>query len=108
MGDSAGEYVELYNSGTSAVDIAGWELRDDDSDSFVISTGGAVVVDLLLVDMAVEVEADIGMAQELGTEGFATAHIVAVVDGGEASEDTILTEGQVLNFVKPSGEKGAA
>lgn len=31
---------------------------------------------------------------------------VAVVDGTEANEDTILREGQVLNFVKPAGEKG--
>jgi hypothetical protein len=31
---------------------------------------------------------------------------LAVVDGTEANEDTILREGQVLNFVKPAGEKG--
>src|SRR5262245_41748551 len=30
----------------------------------------------------------------------------AVVDGVEAEEDTLLREGQVLNFVKPAGEKG--
>jgi hypothetical protein len=31
---------------------------------------------------------------------------VAVVDGVEAAEDIVLTEGQVLNFVTPAGEKG--
>ena len=31
---------------------------------------------------------------------------LAVVDGTEANEDTVLHEGQVLNFVKPAGEKG--
>jgi hypothetical protein len=31
---------------------------------------------------------------------------VAVVDGVEADEDTLLTEGQVLTFVKHAGEKG--
>jgi hypothetical protein len=31
---------------------------------------------------------------------------LAVVDGVEVSEDTILREGQVLNFVKHAGEKG--
>lgn len=30
------------------------------------------------------------------------------VDGEEADEDTVLAEGQVLNFVKHAGEKGAA
>jgi hypothetical protein len=32
---------------------------------------------------------------------------MAVVDGHEADEDTILAQGQVLNFVKHAGEKGA-
>jgi hypothetical protein len=31
---------------------------------------------------------------------------VAVVDGTEAGEDTVLRQGQVLNFVTPAGEKG--
>jgi hypothetical protein len=31
---------------------------------------------------------------------------VAVVDGSEAEEDTVLREGQVLNFLTPAGEKG--
>ena len=31
---------------------------------------------------------------------------VAVVDGTEATEDTVLREGQVLNFLTPAGEKG--
>jgi hypothetical protein len=31
---------------------------------------------------------------------------VAVVDGVEAGEDTVLRQGQVLNFVTPAGEKG--
>ena len=31
---------------------------------------------------------------------------VGVVDGEEVDEDTVLAEGQVLNFVKHSGEKG--
>ena len=31
---------------------------------------------------------------------------VAVVDGVEVDETTVLLEGQVLTFVKPAGEKG--
>lgn len=31
---------------------------------------------------------------------------IAVVDGTPVTEDTILTEGQVLTFVKHAGEKG--
>jgi hypothetical protein len=31
---------------------------------------------------------------------------VAVVDGVEAGEDSVLRQGQVLNFLTPAGEKG--
>jgi hypothetical protein len=31
---------------------------------------------------------------------------VAVIDGEEADDDTVLLEGQVLNFVAAAGEKG--
>ena len=31
---------------------------------------------------------------------------VAVVDGVEAGEDTVLRQGQVVNFLTPAGEKG--
>jgi hypothetical protein len=31
---------------------------------------------------------------------------LAVVDGLEAEEDSVLREGQVLNFLTPAGEKG--
>lgn len=31
---------------------------------------------------------------------------LAVVDGQEVADDTVLLEGQVLNFLTPAGEKG--
>jgi hypothetical protein len=34
--DSLGEYIELYNAGAGAVDLAGLVVRDDGSDAFVI------------------------------------------------------------------------
>ncbi|HSG45607.1 MAG TPA: ExeM/NucH family extracellular endonuclease [Anaerolineales bacterium] len=40
--DSAGEWFELYNPGSSDVDIDGWTVADNDDDSFVIS--GTVVI----------------------------------------------------------------
>ncbi len=44
VSDANGEYVELFNSGPSAVDLAGWTLRDDDFDSFTIATGSPVLI----------------------------------------------------------------
>ncbi len=43
--DDAGEWFELYNPGPNAVDIEGWTVKDDGSDSFVIAApGGSLVV----------------------------------------------------------------
>jgi 5-methylthioadenosine/S-adenosylhomocysteine deaminase len=39
VSDANGEYVELYNSGITPVDLAGWTLRDDGGNSFTIPTG---------------------------------------------------------------------
>ena len=44
VGDAAGEYVELFNAGSTTVDIQGWVLRDDDFNSFTIPTGSPVNV----------------------------------------------------------------
>lgn len=42
VGDSEGEWFEVYNSGASAVDLNGWTISDLDFDSHTIS--GSVVV----------------------------------------------------------------
>jgi 5-methylthioadenosine/S-adenosylhomocysteine deaminase len=44
VGDAAGEYVELYNSGPGAVDLQGWTLRDDDTNSYTLPTGSPVLI----------------------------------------------------------------
>jgi hypothetical protein len=44
VSDANGEYVELYNFGTTTVDIQGWTIRDDGADSFTIPTGQPVLV----------------------------------------------------------------
>ena len=44
LSDSAGEYIELYNAEASPVDIDGWTIKDNDSDSFVINNGGPLTI----------------------------------------------------------------
>jgi 5-methylthioadenosine/S-adenosylhomocysteine deaminase len=44
VSDAAGEYVELYNSGAAAVDLQGWRLRDDASNSYTIPAGTPVLI----------------------------------------------------------------
>ena len=42
--DANGEYVELYNSGTATVDLVGWTIRDDGTNTFTIPSGAPVPV----------------------------------------------------------------
>jgi hypothetical protein len=42
--DSAGEWFELYNPGSSAIDINGWTIQDNDIDLHVINNGTPLVI----------------------------------------------------------------
>ena len=44
VGDSDGEWFEIYNPTGDAVDIDGWTIRDDGSDSHLINNGGPLLV----------------------------------------------------------------
>jgi len=38
VGDTDGEYFEVFNSTLAAIDMFGFDIRDDDSDDFVVTT----------------------------------------------------------------------
>jgi len=42
--DAVGEWFEIHNTGGTAVDLAGWTIKDDGTDSHVIFTGGPLIV----------------------------------------------------------------
>jgi beta-lactamase superfamily II metal-dependent hydrolase len=42
--DNKGEWFEVYNPTAAAIDIDGWTIRDNGSDSHVIDNGGTLVV----------------------------------------------------------------
>lgn len=42
--DANGEYIELYNTTGAAIDINGWTLKDNGTDSTVINNGGPLLV----------------------------------------------------------------
>ncbi len=44
VSDAVGEWFEIFNRGTETVDINGWTLRDDDTDSHVISSPGGLTI----------------------------------------------------------------
>lgn len=44
VSDTYGEWIELYNTGTEAVNINGWIIKDIDDDYHEISNGGTLIV----------------------------------------------------------------
>jgi hypothetical protein len=43
VGDGVGEWIEIHNTTAGSIDIEGWILRDNDTDSHVIDNGGSGV-----------------------------------------------------------------
>ncbi|MEC9477359.1 MAG: endonuclease [Planctomycetota bacterium] len=44
VSDTDGEWFEVFNRGTAAVDLNGWTIRDDDIDLHVINSPGGLVI----------------------------------------------------------------
>ncbi len=44
LADTDGEWFELHNTGAAAVDINGWTIKDDGTNSIVVANGGPLVV----------------------------------------------------------------
>ena len=44
VGDTEGEWIELYNSSGADVDIDGWTIRDDGTDNHLINNGGPLII----------------------------------------------------------------
>ncbi len=42
--DSRGEWIEIFNPNYQEVDINGWRLRDDDTDSIILDNGGPLII----------------------------------------------------------------
>ena len=44
LGDTEGEWFEVYNAGSSVVDMNGWTIRDNGIDNHVIDNGGPLLI----------------------------------------------------------------
>jgi hypothetical protein len=109
VGDNAGEWLELYNTTGSAIDINGWTIADAGADSHVINNGGPLLIPAggFLV---------LGNNTDSGTNGGVT---VAYSYGGSwflanADDEVILSDGSLTeidrveydggpNFPDPTG-----
>jgi cytosine/adenosine deaminase-related metal-dependent hydrolase len=94
--DANGEYVELYNSGSASVDLQGWTLRDDGTDSFTIPTGSPVLVapgDVFVVAAQGDPGVNGGFAPHLVSTGFFLSNAgdeVILMDGSAVEQDRLV------------------
>jgi predicted extracellular nuclease len=85
--DSNGEWFELYNPTGSAIDINGWTIKDNDSDSHVIANGGPLMISAggYLV---------LGRNADSGTNGGVTvAYQYSGISLGNSADELVLMVG---------------
>lgn len=91
--DSAGEYVELLNSGSIALDVGGWVLRDDGTNSFALPGGTTIPAGgHLVVAASADPGANGGFTPDLVWSGFALANVgdeVVLEDAGAVEQDRL-------------------
>ena len=104
--DANGEWLELYNAGGSSVDIGGWTIRDDGSDSHVIA--GSVVIPAggyAVLGRVGDSGTNGGYTPDYVYSGFTLANAddeVVLADGGGAIVDRVDYTG-VSPWPNPTG-----
>ncbi len=109
LSDSDGEWFEVYNAGSSAVDMNGWTIRDNGIDSHVINNGGPLVISpgeykVLARNATAMAGEGVSVFYEYGTDitlGNADDEIY-LVDTTSAIVDSVLWDGGTV-WPDPSG-----
>ena len=106
--DTAGEWLELYNATSRAIDLNGWTLRDDGSESHRIQNGRPLLLqagEYVVLGRSADILADGGVAPAYQYSGFTlanTADEIVLLDGAGAEIDRVAYDGGVT-FPNPDG-----
>ena len=91
LSDANGEWFEVYNAGSSPVDMNGWTIRDDGFDSHVIDNGGPLIIG------AGEYKVLVRNAAAMSGEGVAVFYQYTGITMGNGDDELILeSPGAVL------------
>ena len=108
VADSSGEWFEVFNPTSSAVDINGWTISDNDSDSHVINNGGSLLVPAggyLVLGNNADTGTNGGVTVDYVFSGIALANggdEVVLFDGSLAEVDRVEYDGGP-SFPDPNG-----
>jgi len=86
LADSDGEWFEVYNAGSGAVDMNGWTISDAGFDSHVIDNGGALIIN------PGEYKVFVRNAVAMAAEGVAVFYEYATFTLGNGDDELILTD----------------
>ena len=106
--DTNGEWLELFNAGGQGVDINGWTLKDQGSDSHVIKNGGPLVVPAkgyLLLGRTTDKAANGGVNVVYAYQQFYIANTedeIILLDGSGKQVDSFIYS-KAAGFTIPKG-----
>jgi len=102
VGDDSGEWYEIYNPDGAAVDIDGWTMKDDGSNTHVINNGGPLMVPAggYLV---------LGNNSDSGTNGGVTVayQYPSSFFLGNSSDELVLLDGSLTERDRVNWDNGA-
>ena len=98
-----GEWFELYNAGSGAVDLAGWKIKDDEHDSYVIDSArgtttiaaGGYLVLCANEEKFKELEFTVSCDYDYDYHSFKLSNStdeVVLVDASDAKQDSVVYE----------------
>jgi hypothetical protein len=99
VSDAAGEWIELYNADTVAVNLRGWRIADEDDDSHTISE------DLFILPTQYLVLARNGERTENGGVGPAYVYASLSLGNGEDELQLIVPGDRQTDIVRWGGER---
>ncbi len=109
VADSDGEWFELYNYGSTDVDINGWTIQDLGSDSHIIDNGGALIIPaggFLVLGNNANASTNGGVQVDYQYTGFflgnADDEIILIAADGATEVDRVEYDGGV-NWPDPAG-----
>ncbi len=110
VSDNNGEWFEIFNNDTQDVDINGWTIKDDGSDSHVIDNGGPLILapgDYMVLGINADTSTNGGVIVDYVYSNFTLSNgadeVVLIYSDGTTEVDRVNYDGGTT-FPDPTGK----